>query len=191
MTDKIKELIKKIDGLCEPMFKFGDDRLENMVKNLTKQPLVDPAFKLFPCLYDTKRQLEKQNRHLVKVTSDLRDEDRTIQELDTGIEGKEATADEHSLIAEALAEVKKNAERIAEMETKMKESQDEMENEMEKMSSYAEILKNLARGVGSESLQPKAVVNGVNTHVKTSNRKKNLVFFGMLGRVNRVGENVD
>ena len=50
MTDKIKELIKKIDGLCEPMFKFGDDRLENMVKNLTKQPLVDPAFKLFPCL---------------------------------------------------------------------------------------------------------------------------------------------
>ena len=141
-------------------------------------------------MFDTKRQLEKQNRQLVKATSDLRDEDRTIQELDTEIEGKEATADEHSLIAEALAEVK-NAERIAEMETKMKESQDEMENEMEKMSSYAEILKNLARGVGSESLQPKAVVNGVNTHVKTSNRKKNLVFFGMLGRVNRVGENVD
>ena len=142
-------------------------------------------------MYDTKRQLEKQNRQLVKATSDLRDEDRTIQELDTRIEGKVATADEHSIIAEAPAEVKKNGERIAEMETKMKESQDEMENEMEKLSSYAEILKNLAKGVGSKSLQPKAEVNDVISPVKKSYRKKNLVFFGMPGRVNRGGKNDD
>ena len=65
-------------------------------------------------------------------------------------------------MAEVLAEVKKNGERITEMETKMKESQEKIITETEKVSSYAEILKKSKDGGDEESiLHPKKLVNRV------------------------------
>jgi hypothetical protein len=57
MTHDIKPLIKKIDELSTQIFKLGG--------------------------YKGVNQLKEQNRHLVKTTSALKEQDRIIHELDT------------------------------------------------------------------------------------------------------------
>ena len=59
--DKLKPLIKRIDELCTPIFKLGDEKgvkSKDLEKKYTKQPLADLVFSLFSCLYYTKVQLE-------------------------------------------------------------------------------------------------------------------------------------
>jgi septal ring factor EnvC (AmiA/AmiB activator) len=107
------------------VFKLGNEKgvkSKDLEKHYNKTPLAELAFDLFACLNVTKRQLGDQNRQLAKATNALKEQDRKIQKLDTSLEEMENTAAEaeQSTLAEVLAEVKKNGERITEMETKMK-----------------------------------------------------------------------
>lgn len=197
MTEKVKPLIKRIEELCTPIFKLGNEKgvkSKDLEKHYNKTPLAELAFNLFACLYDTKKQLEDQNRQLAKATNALKEQDRKIQKLDTSLEEMENTAAgaEQSTLAEVLAEVKKNGERITEMETKMKESQEKIVTETEKVSSYAEILKKSKDGRDKESiLHPKKLVNGVMSEIKNSDRKKNLIFYGVPGIVEKSTNRID
>ena len=195
MTEKVKPLIKRIEELCTPIFKLGNEKgvkSKDLEKHYNKTPLAELAFNLFACLNDTKRQLEDQNRQLVKATNALKEQDRKIQKLDTSLEEMESTAAEQSTLAELLAEVKKNGERIAEMETKMKESQEKIVTETEKVSSYAEVLKKSNDGGDKESiLHPKKLVNSVMSEIRNSDRKKNLIFYGVQGIVDKSTKRID
>jgi hypothetical protein len=64
--------------------------------------------------------------------------------------------------------------------------------ETEKVSSYAEILKKSKDGGDKESiLHPKKLVNGVMSEIKNSDRKKNLIFYGVPGIFDKSTNRID
>ena len=71
------------------------------------------------------------------------------------------------------------------MDTKIKQNQDKMLHETEKVSSYAEIIKTSATEDlnSSKELHPKALANNVISKMKTTDRKRNLVFYGVPARI--------
>ena len=183
MADKLKPLLKRIDEICKPIFKLGGEKgvkAKDFEKHYNKGPLSELAFDLFSCLYESKRQLEDLNRHVVKAASTLKEQDRRIHELDSSLEDKEHA--EHSAINNIMAEVKKNGDHIVQIKAMIEENEGKLVTEAQKVSTYAEALQK-TNGVNKEksTIQHANVAKRVVSELKATDRKKNLVLYGVSG----------
>ena len=192
MGDKLKPLLKRIDDLCTPIFKLGGEKgvkAKDLEKNFNKGPLSELAFDLLSCLNETKRQLQEHDRHLAKATSAMKEQDSKIQALDTSLAEKESA--EESTMAKVLTEVKKNGDCIADIKAAMEQNQEKIAEEATKVSSYAEILKKSVSGEKSINLPPKRFAQRVISEMKASDRKKNLILYGVSGHVDKITDKID
>ena len=191
MADKLKPLLKRIDDLCRPIFKLGGDKgvkAKDLEKHYNKGPLSEVAFDLFSCLYESKRQLEELNRHVVKASSALKEQDEKIHELDASLTEKENA--EQSILQEILTEVKKNGAELTKIDTIVRENEQKIVTEAGKVSSYAEILRKAATSENKTEInatQQKKLAKHVASEIRDSNRKKNIVLSGISGHYKKLG----
>lgn len=174
MADNLKAQLKRIEGLCKPIFKLGGEKgvnVKNLETSYKKDGLAKLAFDLFSCLHETKDILEDQNKRIVKAT-------QKINEVESSLIKKGCTND--SLMKNILAEVKEHSRSIADIKANLDEKSERIYLEATKVSSYAEMLKKSAGTDKNEtrSTTPNKFAKQVLMEMKASDRRKNLVFFG-------------
>ena len=186
MAHKIPTILKRIDDVCLPIFNLGGEKgvkSKDIEKHYNKGPLADLAFELFSCLYDARRQLDDQNKNIMRATNALKEKERKIHELDNSLTEKEVEIAEQSTINDLLLEVRKNRAQIAEISASLEQKSQSIASEAKKVSSYAEILKRSADSKqipdSSSTLQSEKVAKRVIEDFKASDRKKNIILYGI------------
>ena len=188
MAENFRPILKKIDEVCKPIFELGGEKgvaAKDLEKRYNKGPLSQLAYDLFSCLYDTKRQL----------TAVLKAQERKILELGTSLSEKENEIIELSSLDDIMGEVKKNGDRIAELKEILEEKSERIVSEAKKVSSYADILQKSSckteKKQQGHNLQPEKFAKRVVADIKASEKRRNLVVYGVTGDYNRKTKNYD
>ena len=188
MADNFTPILKKIDELCNPIFELGGEKgvaAKDLERRYNKGPLSQLAYELFSCLYETKRQL----------TAVLKAQERKILELGTSLSEKENEIIELSSLDDIMTEVKKNGDRIAGLKQVLEEKSETIVSEAKKVSSYADILQKSSRNTEMKqqehNLQPEKFAKRVVADIRASERRKNLVVYGVTGDYYRKTKNYD
>ena len=190
MAEKLKPLLKRIDELCTPIWKLGSSekgiKAKDLERHYNKTPLAEITLQLLACLRDTKKHLEDQNKHIMKATSALKEQENTITDLNASLSEKDKDVASPSKIDEILKEIKENNKSINDLKASMDKRSEEIVSETKKVSSYAEILKKT-----TDQRQPEKLALRVLKNIKASDRKKNLIFYGVPGKWNEETQKED